>query len=492
MSLIQQAKSGLLWSAVSRFGLNGLIFVKGIILARLLGPEDFGLLAMVSVFTVIATGVTDFGFSQSVIQKKDLSHADQCTAFYANTCIGALMALLLAYSAPQIAAFYHEERLVPIMRGISVATFIAALGQVHRAGMIRELRFKRAAIIKFPPIILSLVVVVALALRGWGVWALIVGYLLEKLITTLILWCASGWRPTFMFSTRSFIEMLPFGSRLAALSVLGSIFDNIYVLVIGRYFPPVDVGYYQRAKSFNHMGSESLSSIVGKVAFPVLSRMQEDLQKIARLLIASETVLALMFFPVMALMAGAAKPLIVMLVGEKWLPVVPYLQLLVISGALFPLNTIMVNAMKAYGRAGLILNLAIFRHCLTAMTIALTIRYGIFYMLIGKVIGDLLLFFLRVYFLSKLFPLGIRLQLTKVATVVPSAILIFTASSLIVEALDGYMSMFSCAACAFIALGIHGLYIVAIRGYVREELRSVAQHSTMLGRVFGVLYREAA
>ena len=311
MSLVDQAKKGLLWSAFERFGLNGIVFLKSIILARLLVPEDFGLLAMVTVFTAIATGVTDFGFSQSVIQKKNLSHADQCTAFYLNLLIGALMTCVLFWGAPVVADFYRDPRLIPIMGCLSVSVFIGALGQVHRAQLIRELKFKLTAMVSLPATILSGIIVVVLALMGWGVWALVIGSLVERSITTLLLWFMSGWRPSLLFSRLSMCQMLPFGSKLAAGAVLRSVFDNIYVLVIGRYFPPIDVGYYQRAQSFNRMGSESLSGVIGRVAFPVLSRIQHEREKVGEILMRGQSILTLIFFPAMALMAGAAEPIIV-------------------------------------------------------------------------------------------------------------------------------------------------------------------------------------
>jgi O-antigen/teichoic acid export membrane protein len=492
MSLANKAKQGLIWSALERFGLNGLVFFKGIVLARLLVPEEFGLLAMVTVFTVIASGVTDFGFSQSVIQKKDLSHADRCTAFYINILIGALMTCLLYLGAPFVADFYRDSRLILILRCVSVSVFIGALGQVHRAQLIRELKFRQTALVSCPATILSVAVVVMLALMDWGVWALVIGSVVEKSTTTLLLWYVSEWRPTLLFSRRSMRDMLPFGSKLAAGAILRNVFDNIYVLIIGRYFPPIDVGYYQRAQSFNRMGSQSLSSVIGRVAFPLLSKIQDEREKMGEFLLRWESILTLIFFPAMALMAGAAEPVIVLIVGEKWLPAVPYLQILALSGALYPMSTMMVNAMKACGRSGLMLNIALLRHGLTIITIALTIQYGVIYMLIGKVVGDVILVFVRVFFLSRLFPIGLAEQLGKIAYALPLALVVFLAVLKTSDTLAAYSCVLALISAIAVTVAICALYVFILRKFMQNELRTVASHSSIAGRIYFWLYGERA
>ena len=287
-------------------------------------------------------------------------------------------------------------------------------------------------------------------------------------------------------------QMLPFGSKLAAGAVLRSVFDNIYVLVIGRYFPPIDVGYYQRAQSFNRMGSESLSGVIGRVAFPVLSRIQHEREKVGEILMRGQSILTLIFFPAMALMAGAAEPIIVIVVGEKWLPSVPYLQVLAFCGALLPVNTMMVNAMKACGRSGLILNIALIRHCLTIITIALTIQHGVIYMLIGKLIGDVILVFVRVFFLARLFPIRMIDQLGKIAYALPLAFFVFVASLKVTVSLSGYSYVLSLIAAIAVATIICVVYVYLLRGFIREELRFVASHSSVAGRLYSWLYRDSA
>mgnify|MGYP006286898269 FL=1 len=322
-NLTAQAISGFIWSSIDRFGQLGFSFVVQIILARLLLPEQFGLVAMVIVFVTIGKAITDSGFSQALIQKKSIDLEDGTTVFAFNLGVAFLIWLLLSALSPLIAGFFEEPELRALLPFLSSSIFFSAFGQVHLAFLTRELAFQKSVRASLPATLIAGAISIGLAICGWGVWALAANTILQSAFFSLFLWFVSPWRPTPAFSTSSLRSMFSFGSRLAAAGILRTLMRNIFVLVIGKGFSATEVGYYHKAVNFQNLGAESFSSVISRVTFPLYSRIQNDRDRLRRAFLQSLSLLALFFFPVMALLAGVAGPLIHTLIGEKWEPFFP-------------------------------------------------------------------------------------------------------------------------------------------------------------------------
>ena len=412
-NLGHQAFSGLAWSATRRFSDLGIKFLVGIALARLLAPEEFGLIAMVTVFIAIGSGVADGGFAPAIIQRQKLTQLDLSSVFYFNVCLAFLVALGVFWGAPKVAEFYNQSELVDILRFLSVSIIVTALGSIHQSQLLRKLEFKRIMLSSLPALVLSGALAVILAYRGWAVWALVAQILAQSTLFTLFLWIGSRWRPTWEFSFGSIRSLFPFGSRLALSGMLSLAFQNVYVLVIGRIFSPADLAYYQRAHEFNRMGAQNLSSIAESVMFPVYSSIQSDRGRIKRIFARSLFLLCFLSFPLMAMMAGLAEPIIITLIGEKWLPSVSYLRWLCLAGALYPIHAANLSILKALGYSKLFLRLELVKKLIAVSLLLLTYRYGIHAIILGQVFQSFLALAINGFYNRNLIDLCYREQLNQ-------------------------------------------------------------------------------
>lgn len=470
--LSHQMLSGVFWSAVDRFGQNSVRFCIQIFLARLLTPEQFGLVAMVSVFILIAKGVTDAGFSQAIIQRKDLTQEDLSTVFFFNLGLSFVILLLVCLIAPYIARFYSQPELTSILRTISIVIVFDALGRIHLSQMSKGLQFRKLVKVTAIPAILSGVIAIFLAAAGWGVWALVMQMLVQSGFYSICLWFASPFRPSPAFSFSSLNTLFSYGSKLAIAGFLNTVFKNIFTLVIGRVFGSADVGFYNRAVGFKELASQNLSSIVGRVTFPVYAKIQDDLPRLRRGFLRSISVLAIIFFPLMGLLSGVSESFIVFIIGEKWAPSAGYLSVLCIVGASYPIHVANLNLLKALGLSGLFLKLEVIKKILIISVIFITFRFGILAMIWGQVFTSLVAFWINAYYTRINVQVGYMEQLKALA---PSAFLglaVFFAAS-IAEGATLYNSGFR------LGLGCIAGGVVAISGFLCLR-RSFGQEAILL------------
>lgn len=409
--LKERVFGGFFWSSFEGFGQLGLSFVIQLLLARLLLPEQFGLLAMVAVFIALAGTFTDAGFSQAVIQKKQIDQLALSSVYFVNLAIGCVSALLLWLAAPWIAQFYQEGELVEILRVICIIPVISAFRQVHAAQLTKALQFKRLAFASFPSTVISGASAIYLAYAGYGVWALVIQSITRQLCASAFICWVSEWRPQLQFSYASIRSLFTYGSKLAVAGLIAQFFQNLHVLVIGKFYLPVDVGYYQRADSFKRMGAENLNAIIARVTFPMYAEIQDDLVRMRAVFEKSSVVLALFFFSLMGMMAGAAKPMVVLLIGEQWLPSVFYLQLLCVVGALYPIHAVNLSIIKAFGRSDLFLRLTIIKRSLGVSLLLLTFSFGIVAMICGQLLSSLISLWINAYYTRDLLKFSYREQL---------------------------------------------------------------------------------
>ena len=401
----------LFWSFFEGIGQQGIQFVISIILARLLLPEEFGLIAMLAIFMAIAQSFLDSGFGRALIQKQDATHIDECSIFYFNILVGFLAAGLLCLTAPWIANFYNQPMLVPLTCALSLNLIINAFGLVQTTLLTKQIDFKTQLKVSVIAVVISGTIGVTMAFNGFGVWSLVAQSLGSNLFRTILLWFFTNWRPSLAFSLDSLRGMFTFGSRLLASGLLDTVFRNIYLVVIGKLFSPADLGFYSRAERFQQLPVANISGMVSRVMFPVFSSVQDDKPRLKRGVRKALTMLVMINFPMMVGLAIVAKPMVLLLLTEKWVPCVPYLQLLCVVGMLYPLHLINLNVLIAQGRSDLFFRLEVLKKFLVVIAIAVTYRWGIIAMIYGQIATSCLAYFLNAYYTGKMLDYPITEQI---------------------------------------------------------------------------------
>lgn len=411
-TLKSKAIQGVFWTFVEAFGARLVQFTVGIILARLLLPEQFGLIGMLLIFMAVAQVFLDSGFGSGLIQKKDASQEDICTVFYFNIALGVITALTLCLAAPAIAMFYNQPVLTQLMRVLSLAIVINSFGLIQNTMMRKQINFRVITIAVLVAAGLSGAIGITMAYLGYGVWSLAVQQVSNAFFRTTMLWLISSWRPALVFRFQALKEMFGFSSRLMATALLNQTFNNIYLLAIGKLFSAGQLGLYTRAQNFQDLPAQSLSRVVAKVSFPVFSAIQEDKGRLKRGLKKALISLVLVNFPMMIGLAVVAHPLILALLTEKWIECVPYLQVLCLSGLMYPLHQMNINVLQALGRSDLILKLEVIKKSLIVLNIAVTWRWGIMAMISGHVGISVVSYYLNTYYNGKLidYPMGEQLR----------------------------------------------------------------------------------
>lgn len=393
---------GVSWSFLERGGQLGIQFVISIMLARLLLPAQFGLIAMLGIFMAVAQSLVDSGFGQALIQKQDASRLDESSVFYFNIVIGVLLAGLLCLAAPWIAAFYKMPLLVPLTRVLSLSLVINAFGLIQATLMSKRVDFKRQMIVSAIAVAVSGAVGVLLAYMGLGVWSLVVQSLCNSLFRTILLWLVYSWRPMWAFSLASLRGMFSYGSKLLLSGLLNTIYNNVYQLVIGKVYSPADLGFYSRALVVQQVPVANITDSTERVTFPVYASIQDDKARLKRGVKEALKTVTLVTSPLMIGMAVCARPLVRVLLTDKWLPAVPYLQLLCVVGILYPLHVINLNVLKAQGRSDLFFRLELIKKGIAVAAIAATYHWGIIVMIYGQMATSVIAYYLNSYYTGKL------------------------------------------------------------------------------------------
>jgi len=397
-SLTSRTVQALSWSFVESASVRGIRLFFGIVLARLLSPEQFGLVAMLTIFVAVAQSFLDSGFGAALIQKQDTTHLDTCSVFYFNIVMGMAVAGFLCLTAPYIAAFYSQPLLTPLMRVLSLTIVINSFGLIQNTILTKEIDFKTQTKVNVMASLLSGVVGVTMALRGFGIWSLAGQQICSTLSGTILLWFFNSWRPALIFSLEALKKMFGFGSRILASGLLNTVFDNIYLVAIGKLFSPVDLGFYTRASLFQEVPSQTVSAMVGRVTFPVLASIQSDTAGLKRGTRKALIAVALVNFPMMVGLAVIARPLILVLLTDRWAESISYLQLLTFLGLLYPLHVINLSLLQALGRSKLLLRLEIVKKALIVINIAVTCRWGLSGMIYGMMAMSLISYYLNCYY----------------------------------------------------------------------------------------------
>lgn len=418
MSVKQQATKSVLWSAIERFSVQGIQFLLSIIIARLLLPTDYGLIAMLSIFMAIAQTFIDSGFANALIQKKNRTEIDYSTAFFFNIAISLFVYLLLYFFSPAIADFYDQEELNAITRIVGLSLLINSFGIVQQAKLTIALNFKRQAIASLTAVIISGLIGVGMAYHGYGAWALVWQSLLNNFLRVGLLWYFSGWVPLFIFSGESFRTLFSFGSKILLSSLLHTIYTNLYTLIIGKRFSAGELGYYNRAFTLAQFPSTNLTNVIVRAVYPIQCRLQDDDEQLRSIFLKYMRMACYLIFPVMIGFSALAKPLISLLLTDKWLPAVPLLQILCIAYMWDPIMKINHNMLNVKGRSDYFLYAEVLKKIVAFSILFLTIPFGVKVMCAGLILYAFADIIIITYYTRKLTGISLLLQIKVLLPVV--------------------------------------------------------------------------
>lgn len=401
---------GLVWSALDNVTKIGVTFIVSIILARLLSPDEYGLIGILMIFISVFNAIVDSGFTNALIRKKDVTDIDYSTVFYTNLVLSIFMALALFLCAGPIAYFFEREELIALTQVMSCVVVINALCIVQKARTTKNIDFKIQAKVTFIASLSSGIIGIAMAYMGYGVWALVGQQISSQFITTAFFWIFNKWVPKLIFSRESFMEMWSYGWKLLVSGLIDTTWKEIYQVVVGKCYSPATLGLYTRAKQFSQLFSFNLTSIIQRVSYPVLSSIQDDKDRLRE---AYRRVIKTTMLPTFVLMYGmaaVAKPMVIVLIGEKWLGCVGFLQIICIYGALYPLHAINLNMLQVQGRSDLFLKLEIIKKFIAIGPILLGIFVDIYLMVAGSLVTSCISYYLNAYYSGPFLNYGIKDQ----------------------------------------------------------------------------------
>lgn len=410
-SLKKKTIKGVAWTSLNQVLNMGLGFVIGVILARLLSPSDYGLLAMIAVFNTIAFAFLDSGFGNALIRKPDLTEDDNTTAFFFNLVAGVVLFGIIWVIAPWVSAFYDKPILTSLLRAEGSLLIVSSFKIVQNTQLTRALNFKAKMIIRVVSNILGGASGIISAYCGLGVWALVVMHVADAIISLILLWIISPWRPRGRWNKQSFNYLWGYGSKLLASGLLDTIYGNIYPIVIGKFYSAADLGQYSRAQGYASMPSTSLTGVIQQVTFPVLSQIQDDDQRLGNNYRRMLRFTVFIVFPIMIGMAALAHPLVISLVTDKWAQCVPYLQIICFSSMWYPVHAINLNLLQVKGRSDLFLRLEIIKKAIITIAVIVSVPFGIIGICCGSVFTSLACLAINTYYTGKLINVGFVRQM---------------------------------------------------------------------------------
>lgn len=401
-NLKQKAASGVAWTSIQKFAGMGVSFIAGIILARLLTPEDYGCIGMLSIFMLLAGAFVDGGFASALIQKKRPTQEDYSTIFFFNLGMSLLMYVILFVCAPAIARFYKMPILSSVLRVQGLVLIINAFSLIQSNQLRKQFKFKKIAVVTLITSIVSFSVTIIMAYKGFGVWSLVVMNLLTAFIPAVVYWITNKWFPLWVFSKASFKELFSFGFYMFLTTIITRICNNIQGLLIGRFYNPATMGYYSKAKSTEEMASTSLSSVIDQVAYPLYSEYQNDKPMLKNVIKKLTLSIAYVTFPMMLVFILIAKPLFVLLYSDRWLDSVPYFQILCIAGIAICLQGVNYQAIAAIGKSKAMFSWTLVKRAIgLALIVGGLAAFGMKGLLVGMVMQSWLIYLINAYQVHK-------------------------------------------------------------------------------------------
>jgi len=396
---------------MERIGVQGIQFIVMIVLARMLLPDDFGLIVLVTIFISIAAVMTQGGFSAALIQQKNVDAVDLSSVFYLNLFIAAILYVLLFFAAPSIALFFELPTLSSILRILAITLFFNAFSGIQQTIIAREFQFKKLFASTLSAAVFAGIVGIVLAYTNYGIWALVGFQLTNQFLVTFILWFTINWRPKWLFSFKRIRRLFSYGWKLLAASLIDTIDANLRGLLIGKLFHPAVLGFYNRGEQFPSLVVNNINGSIQAVLFPTLSSHQEDKKRVKEMVRRAIVTSSFIIFPMMVGLAVIAEPLVLLLLTEKWLPAVPFIQIFCAGYALWPIHTANLQAINALGRSDIFLKLEIIKKIVGVVVLIISIPFGVYAVASSIVVGGIVAAFINAFPNLKLLDYRIREQL---------------------------------------------------------------------------------
>jgi teichuronic acid exporter len=480
ISLKQKTVSGVTWTAIDTFANYGLQFVISIVIARLLDPSDYGVIAIVMLFITLAAAFVNSGFSQALVRQRDLSHETCSSVFYFNLAMALGLYLLLCMCSPLVAVFFKMPVLTSLLRILGLTLIMNALTVVQSALLTRAVRFRTQAVANLFALTLSGGVGLYLAYAGYGVWALAGQSLASSVILACAYWALNAWRPQRHFALVDIAKLWGFSSRLLASTLLDSIFRQLQTIAIGRFYSAQDLGFYTQGRRLPDLIAANTTFIVQRVTYPVLATVQSDND---RLRLAQQKVIQTVtfaVFPALLVMLAVAHPLVIALLTAKWAPAVPYLRLVCMAALLYPLHAINLSTCMVKGRSDLVLKLEVVKKGIGLALVLAAIPFGVNALVLTEVVLSLASFYVNAKFGGDLIGYSWVAQLEHIGPAFALAALAAGAAwaaGLFVVSPPAVMVAIQVAVAAAVYLGLaHRLRLagyVELRGILEERIRSV-------------------
>ena len=418
MSLTNQSIKGAVWTFIDIFINKGVYFAATIILAGILGPKEFGLIGMITIFISMGTTLIDSGMSTSVLRMTKPTDQDYSTIFLTGVVVSIVVYFIIYALAPYIAGFYNQELLINIIRVYCLGFIIIAFKSVHLVKLAKNMEFRKMTILNIPGNLISVVVAIYMGYNGYNVWSLVALFLVNQIISTVLYWLFMKWKPLFKFDVPNFKFHFNFGYKLLLAAQLNVVFDNIYNIIIGKYYSVNTLGHYERAYTFNNYPVSILSGIIAKVSLPSFTQIKDDTHRLKN---AYKRIMLISFFIScfgLGFAAVIAEPLFQIILGSEWMPAVPLFQILCISYVFYPIHSLNINVLTLFGRSDLFLILEVVKKAVILLTIVIGFNFGILGLVWSSVFSSIIALLINTHFSGRFLNYGTFSQLRDLLPVI--------------------------------------------------------------------------
>lgn len=422
-SLKEKTVNGVVWSAVEQFSNQGVQFFLSLVLARLLSPADYGVLGMIAVFGAICQTTAECGLGNALVRKQDRNESDKTTAFCFNVCVAILGYLVMYILAPTIALFFKMPVVCPLLRVTAFSFVFYSFGIVQQAQFTARIDFKTQMRISLSSTIFSGIIGIILAYKGFGVWALAFQAVILSFSKMLLLWIVGDWRPKEKFSRDSFKYLFGYGSKLWLNNLIDTTYNNLTTLVIGKMYTPAQLGIYSRGVQYANLPADSITSIIQRVTFPVLSKIQNDTERLKHDYRRLLKMAAYIVTPIMFLIFSVAHPLVIFTISDKWAGCIPILQIMCLSKFLIPIQYLNSNLLLIKGRSGLYLRIGIIKKGVTILMLCVTVPIGLKAICFGWIFSSVFDLVINTYYTGKFIDLNFFTQLLDILPVIVISII---------------------------------------------------------------------
>ena len=459
-SLKSKTVKGVMWSSIDRFTTQGISFVFSMLIARMLLPSDYGVIGMLAVFMAVAGCFVDSGFGSALVRKNDRTETDFCTVFYFNIAVACICYALLFLASPYIARFYNLPLLESVTKVWGLNLIISSFAGIQNAQLTIAIDFKSRAKISVITTLFTGVVGLWLAYRGYGVWALVFQTLSSNILRTILLWAIVRWMPKLIFSWQSFKELFSFGSKLLASSLLDTVYNNIYPIVIGKFFSASSLGVYSRADSLAQFPSSNITGVLQSVTFPVLSTIQDDEARLSNAYRRFLRISAFVIFPLMVGLSAIADPFIRLVLTDKWEGAIYLLQIICFGLMWYPIHAINLNILQVKGRSDYFLKLEVIKKILGVAILCVSIPLGLVAMCYGRVFISVVCLGINTYYTKKIIDYGFLDQMKDLLHILVHSLVMYGIVSVIVHIMPTLWSQLLVGTLTGIAYYIVGAYLM--------------------------------